>query len=34
VFLAQKVAMIEGVGHSAMVETPIETMKLIEDFWK
>jgi pimeloyl-ACP methyl ester carboxylesterase len=29
-----KVAMIEGAGHSPMVETPIETVKLIEDFLK
>jgi pimeloyl-ACP methyl ester carboxylesterase len=29
-----KVAMIEGVGHSPMVEAPLETVKLIEDFLK
>jgi pimeloyl-ACP methyl ester carboxylesterase len=29
-----KVAMIEGAGHSPMVEAPIETVKLIEDFLK
>jgi pimeloyl-ACP methyl ester carboxylesterase len=29
-----KVAMIEGVGHSPMVEAPTETLKLIEDFLK
>ena len=29
-----KVEMIEAVGHSPMVEAPIETVKLIEDFLK
>jgi len=29
-----KVVMIEGAGHSPMVETPLKTLKLIEDFIK
>ena len=29
-----KVAMIEGAGHSPMVETPLKTLKLIDDFIK
>lgn len=29
-----KVAMIEGTGHSPMVEAPLKTLKLIEDFIK
>ncbi|HEU0208770.1 MAG TPA: alpha/beta hydrolase [Candidatus Udaeobacter sp.] len=32
--LGAKVATIEGVGHSPMVEAPVETAKLIEDFLK
>ena len=29
-----KVAMIEGFGHSPMIEAPVKTLKLIEDFLK
>jgi pimeloyl-ACP methyl ester carboxylesterase len=29
-----KVAMIEGAGHSPMVEAPLKTLKLIDDFIK
>jgi pimeloyl-ACP methyl ester carboxylesterase len=29
-----KIAMIEGAGHSPMVEAPVQTLKLIEDFLK
>jgi pimeloyl-ACP methyl ester carboxylesterase len=29
-----KIAVIEGAGHSPMIEAPVETLKLIEDFLK